>query len=606
MDDIEKRLNGIEDSLKNIVEHLGVQNEKKWTPPPFPKYQADDELSGDDSKNTETNDDSEDGVSDEERSENSPVEEPVIEEKVASSAAKDDIFKDTIDQNVFREPKVQRPASKPIKLFEHWPAKLGILLVLLGISWGLHYAYTNDWFSPMVQFIFSLSVGSALFGSGAYFMKNKPAAGKILSTLGSSVLILTFWFAEVGYHILSPNVALGCMWLVISLQWANAIVFKSQSLAIQSTVIALVIPYLITDMATNYMLTLMYYTVLNVAALLLFYKGWAWPSTIAFIGMQIYKIDFLIHSSGAYATYFAVLLALMYVPLWITLGLKDHAIWKKYKVLGYIVTFLALTDLVSAGYIDSWFVAHSYLSYFIALTVVLTVTAFVIRMNDRENRLKVITAIIGLHLIYAIDQTLTMSMAIDEVTLRYIEFAVMMYYSIFMVRSPWLSFFASHAVLLLVAASFYPDYLLFTSWYYKEFWILPAGFLASGLVWYPLRKSSTHIPPMLGIVSIGYGIALIWNVCHQFCPTPDVGRGLALVIYTAIGVTLVVINKGKTVRRIGFAFILGVVVRLLLVEVWEMPILARIGTFLATGILLVATSFFDRKKGSAKKQAPQT
>ena len=75
-------------------------------------------------------------------------------------------------------------------------------------------------------------------------------------------------------------------------------------------------------------------------------------------------------------------------------------------------------------------------------------------------------------------------------------------------------------------------------------------------------------------------------------------RIIALIIYTVMGVSMFYYgdkNSKKSIELVGKILLACVIVRLLFVEVWEMPRIARIVTFVSVGVLLVATAFFQKR-----------
>jgi hypothetical protein len=97
-------------------------------------------------------------------------------------------------------------------------------------------------------------------------------------------------------------------------------------------------------------------------------------------------------------------------------------------------------------------------------------------------------------------------------------------------------------------------------------------------------------------IAVGYSALLVWNVSHLLLG--GAGTVVALVLYAFVGVGFLVIGKSiqnKAIRIIGACFVGFVVVRLLLIEVWDMPIELRIITFVIIGVLLISTAFIGKK-----------
>ena len=99
------------------------------------------------------------------------------------------------------------------------------------------------------------------------------------------------------------------------------------------------------------------------------------------------------------------------------------------------------------------------------------------------------------------------------------------------------------------------------------------------------------------VVGAFFASALVWLSTHAILPY-DMATTVSLIVYTIAG--LILYNAGrsydnKLIKIIGMVLIGVVVARLLLVDVWDMPISGRIITFFVIGILLVSTAFTRKK-----------
>lgn len=92
--------------------------------------------------------------------------------------------------------------------------------------------------------------------------------------------------------------------------------------------------------------------------------------------------------------------------------------------------------------------------------------------------------------------------------------------------------------------------------------------------------------------------AFIWRVAHGMFPD-DIAVMSALFVYAVTGLLMYVYGRVQEVdgMRIAAGFVLGaVVLRLLLVDVWQMEILWRVVTFVVIGALFIGTSLFERPR----------
>ena len=74
------------------------------------------------------------------------------------------------------------------------------------------------------------------------------------------------------------------------------------------------------------------------------------------------------------------------------------------------------------------------------------------------------------------------------------------------------------------------------------------------------------------------------------------------MIYVIAGEALIYIGNVKQFKNLrygGMLIIILVILRLFLDEIWMMPIIIRIITFIVTGFLLIGTAWFDKKSSTS-------
>lgn len=94
-----------------------------------------------------------------------------------------------------------------------------------------------------------------------------------------------------------------------------------------------------------------------------------------------------------------------------------------------------------------------------------------------------------------------------------------------------------------------------------------------------------------------YATALVWLITHALVASDDFAVTAALLIYTVSGLGLYVLGKERgngAVRWGGLLLLILVLLRLLLVEVWEMDTFWKIITFLGTGLLFILAAFIEK------------
>ena len=97
-----------------------------------------------------------------------------------------------------------------------------------------------------------------------------------------------------------------------------------------------------------------------------------------------------------------------------------------------------------------------------------------------------------------------------------------------------------------------------------------------------------------------YAYVLLWLSLHAALPAnPDTAVMIALFVYTAIGIAAYlrgIASARKGLQVYGGMMLGFVVMRLLVVDVWQMELTGRIITFFLIGSLLMSTAFLSRTK----------
>jgi hypothetical protein len=102
---------------------------------------------------------------------------------------------------------------------------------------------------------------------------------------------------------------------------------------------------------------------------------------------------------------------------------------------------------------------------------------------------------------------------------------------------------------------------------------------------------------LVGILYFGF---LIWQVTHIILdPNQDLGTMLSLLIFTVLGLWSYfsgLYGNDQHKKTFGAAVLGFVVLRMVLVDVWDMELFGRVITFGAIGALLMSTAFLTNKK----------
>jgi len=112
-----------------------------------------------------------------------------------------------------------------------------------------------------------------------------------------------------------------------------------------------------------------------------------------------------------------------------------------------------------------------------------------------------------------------------------------------------------------------------------------------------VENDTTEPEKVLFVTALAYIFVIIWLQLHEMM-SAGVAVAISLIIYTVVGLGLYFSGHLKdmpNMRKIGAFIIGGVVLRLLLVDVWNLNVTERIIVFFVVGLLLISTALIKRK-----------
>lgn len=124
-------------------------------------------------------------------------------------------------------------ASLESRLGSQYLNRAGVIALLVGIAFFLHWAFTNNWIGPLAVVILGIVGGLALFALGEWFLhRTYRIFGLSLEGLGIAALFLTLWAAFQMYQLIPALVAFFGMVLLTGATAVAALARNSEALAI--------------------------------------------------------------------------------------------------------------------------------------------------------------------------------------------------------------------------------------------------------------------------------------------------------------------------------------------------------------------------------------
>lgn len=220
----------------------------------------------------------------------------------------------------------QKKENTDIEKFigENLANKIGITILVLGISFFIKYAIDKNWIHEAGRVIIGLISGGILIGLAHYFRNKYRSFSSVLVGGGLTVFYFSIAFAFHQYQLISQTTAFIIMVIISGLGVILSLFYNRQELAILATIGGFITPFLVSTGHENYIALFTYLCILNAGLMVLaWFKRWPAINTIALIftiiiygGWLIKRVTYsneeLPHQMALlFATFFYILFIIM-------------------------------------------------------------------------------------------------------------------------------------------------------------------------------------------------------------------------------------------------------------------------------------------------------
>ncbi|MEO8235956.1 MAG: DUF2339 domain-containing protein [Flavobacterium sp.] len=229
---------------------------------------------------------------------------PVIE-KITPEVHKELVFTPLENKNITKEEE-QKPISKPYipvppkKSFwenfkeknpdlekfigENLISKLGILILVLGISYFVKYAIDKNWINEPARVGIGVLSGALVMGIAHKLRQQYAAFSSVFVAGAIAIFYFTIGIAFHEYHLFSQTVAFIIMVAITGFSVFISYSYNRIELAVLSLIGGFAVPFMISTGSGNYVVLFSYIIILNAGILALaYYKKWSLVNTLAFI-----------------------------------------------------------------------------------------------------------------------------------------------------------------------------------------------------------------------------------------------------------------------------------------------------------------------------------
>jgi hypothetical protein len=162
--------------------------------------------------------------------------------------------------------------------------KIGILILVLGISFFVKYAIDKDWINEPARVGIGILAGSLVMAIAHKLKKNFAAFSSVLVAGAISIFYFTIAIAFHEYQLFNQTVAFTIMIVITAFSVLVSISYNRQELAVLSYIGGFAVPFMISTGDGNYVVLFSYIAILNIGLLAIaYFKKWKVVTILSFI-----------------------------------------------------------------------------------------------------------------------------------------------------------------------------------------------------------------------------------------------------------------------------------------------------------------------------------
>lgn len=492
---------------------------------------------------------------------------------------------------------------------EDWLMKLGAFIFILGFGWFVSYAFANNWIGPVGRISMGVVAGIIIMALGFRRMMKYPSQGALFMALGAGMAMLTVFAGRTIYNFFTPETAVAFDFLIAAMVSYASYKFNMKSLANVAQVLAFVTPLLAAG-STNSVFLFSYLFFISLATLFLAsVTGWRdlIASSLIFVGL--YSLPYITVWGGTYSHDAPVILNFAYVFSALYLFTDMASMLKNKSDTKNSATLAALNGFFLLLWIHGVASKDWTSMIFAGWAVVFAGSSF---LAFRHSTKLVPFYAYGSVAVAFIAAATAAELQGASLVIAFTVEVLLLIISVFMITKslkPTLSTAWLFSIPMVLSLSSLAAYQTSQELLSKDFFVLvllAISLIAAGRIitsYYDYlgeKKGEANMGSVLVVLGTVYAGFTLWQFIHiLMMDTPDMATMTTLVIFTILGLAAYFMGLyGNDIARrtYGIALLGFVVVRLLLVDVWQMELFGRVVTFGVVGVLLMSTAFITKKK----------
>ncbi len=202
--------------------------------------------------------------------------------------------------------------------------KIGVLILVLGISFFVKFAIDKDWINEPARVGIGVLCGSLIMMIAHKLKKNYASFSSVLVAGAISVFYLTIYIAFHEYQLFSQTIAFSIMAVITAFSALVSVSYNRQELAILSLTGGFAAPFMLSTGEGNYVVLFSYIAILNLGILAIsYFKKWKIATILDFVFtyilfggwcfLNIYKGSFEHLGALTFATIFYFIFSIIIV-----------------------------------------------------------------------------------------------------------------------------------------------------------------------------------------------------------------------------------------------------------------------------------------------------
>jgi len=153
--------------------------------------------------------------------------------------------------------------------------KIGVLILVLGISYFVKYAIDKDWINEPARVGIGVLSGALVMGIAHKLRKNYAAFSSVIVAGAIAIFYFTIGIAFHDYHLFNQSVAFGIMVVITAFSALISLSYNRIELAVLSLIGGFAVPFMVSTGSGNYVVLFSYIIILNIGILAIAYhKKW--------------------------------------------------------------------------------------------------------------------------------------------------------------------------------------------------------------------------------------------------------------------------------------------------------------------------------------------